>query len=236
MGRMPQFTRRHFLQLVVGACLGSTLFGAEPFARRDSRLARLRPLLAGPVAGAAAAALPLFDGKTLAGWKVTDFAGHGDVTVADGAIVLEAGNDLTGVNYSGELPKTNYELELEAKRVEGGDFFCGVTLPVGDAHCTFIAGGWGGAVVGISSINGDDASENSTTQTVRFEKGRWYRFRIRVTPEKLQAWIDDRQIINLDLAGKKIGMRRGEIEMLEPFGLATFRTKAAVRAIKVRKL
>ena len=37
----------------------------------------------------------------------------------------------------------DYELRLEAKRVEGGDFFCGLTFPVGKEYCTLILGGWG---------------------------------------------------------------------------------------------
>src|SRR5262249_41529542 len=68
----------------------------------------------------------LFDGKTLAGWKITDFAGHGDVTVKDGTIRLETGI-MTGITWSNDLPRINYEITLEAMRVEGSDFFCGLT-------------------------------------------------------------------------------------------------------------
>ncbi|MDQ3621968.1 MAG: DUF1080 domain-containing protein [Verrucomicrobiota bacterium] len=179
---------------------------------------------------------PLFDGKTLEGWKPTDFGGRGEVTVAKGQIVLGAGSDITGVNYTREVPKTNYEVALEAMRVEGSDFMCGLTLPVGDAHFTFIAGGWGGGVVGISSVNGDDASENETTQIMKFDKGRWYKIRVRVTPEKIEAWIDNEQMVNLELAGKTISMRAGEIEQSAPFGIATYQTEAAFRDIKLRAL
>jgi hypothetical protein len=48
----------------------------------------------------------------------------------------------------------NYEIKLEAKKVTGNDFFCGMTFPVGDSFCSFIVGGWGGPVVGLSSIDG----------------------------------------------------------------------------------
>ncbi len=178
----------------------------------------------------------LFDGKTLTGWMATGFSGAGDVAVENGAIVLEPGNDLTGVNYRGETPKTNYEVELEAKRVEGSDFFCGLTVPVGDSHCTLVVGGWGGALVGISSIDGEDASENSTTQTMRFESGKWYRIRLRVTPGKLAAWIGDEQVVNVDISGSKVTLRHGEIELSAPFGIAAYRTRAALRGIKIRKL
>ena len=38
----------------------------------------------------------LFDGKTLAGWKMPEFGGEGHVEVKDGRIVLETGNPMTG--------------------------------------------------------------------------------------------------------------------------------------------
>ena len=44
----------------------------------------------------------LFDGKTLAGWKETNFGGEGEVRVEDGAIVLERGNDMTGISFAGK--------------------------------------------------------------------------------------------------------------------------------------
>jgi hypothetical protein len=76
-------------------------------------------------------------------------------------------------------------------------------------------------LVGISSINGEDASENETSQAKKFEKGRWYKIRVRVTKERLETWIDDEQMVDLELEGKRIAMRPGEIESSKPFGIAT---------------
>lgn len=208
----------------------------DPWTAVPPLLAKLRGLLADQPNAGGAAWLPLFDGKTLAGWRATDFSGAGDVIVEDGAIVLAAGNDLTGITYPGELPKTNYEVELEAKKVQGGDFFCGLTFPVADSHCTLVVGGWGGALVGISSIDGNDASENETTQFRKFVEDKWYRIRVRVAPERIDAWIDDEQLVNVDIAERAISMRPGEIELSKPFGIASFRTRAALRGIKMRKL
>lgn len=116
---------------------------------------------------------PLFDGKTLANWQTTKFAGDGGVTVENGQIILGTGRPLTGITWAGaELPTTNYEVALEAMRVEGRDFFAGVTFPVADSFCSLILGGWGGTVIGLSSINGMDASENETSQSMEFESGR----------------------------------------------------------------
>ena len=101
----------------------------------------------------------MFDGKTLQGWRETDFTRHGQVSVKDGTIVLGTGY-MTGINWTGWFPRSNYEVRLEAVRVDGSDFFAGITFPVRKEHCTWIIGGWGGGVVGLSSIDGFDASEN----------------------------------------------------------------------------
>jgi hypothetical protein len=179
---------------------------------------------------------PLFDGKTLANWESTKFIGEGAVTVENGQIILEPGRDLTGISWIGpELPTTNYEIALQAMRVQGSDFFAGVTFPVADSFCSLILGGWGGTVVGLSSINGMDASENETSQSVQFESGRWYNIRIRVTPEKIEAWLDERQIINQGLKGNKIDTRF-EVRPSQPLGVASWRTKAALRDLRLRRL
>ncbi|HZJ15810.1 MAG TPA: TIM barrel protein [Chthoniobacteraceae bacterium] len=207
----------------------------DPWKAVPPLLAQLRELVPAP-SPPAVQWTPLFDGKSLTGWKLPDFSGSGEVEVKDGAIVLDMGNDLTGINYTGEVPHQNYEVAFEAQRQEGNDFFCALTFPVGESHCTFVVGGWGGALVGISSINGEDASENETSEAKKFEKGRWYKIRVRVTKERLETWIDDEQMVDLELEGKRIAMRPGEIESSKPFGIATYRTRGAVRDIRLRKL
>jgi len=191
---------------------------------------------AAPAKGNGPAWQPLFDGKTLTNWESTKFVGEGAVKVENGQIVLEAGRNLTGITWTGpELPTTNYEIGLQAMRVEGHDFFAGVTFPVADSFCSLILGGWGGTVVGLSSINGVDASENETSQSVEFEAGRWYNIRIRVTPAKIEAWLDERQIINQDLNDNRIGTRI-EVDPSRPLGVASWRTKSALRDLRLRHL
>jgi hypothetical protein len=179
---------------------------------------------------------PLFDGKALTHWQTTKLVGGGSVRVENGQLILEAGKDMTGITWVGpKLPTTNYEIALQAMRVEGNDFFAGVTFPVGESACSLILGGWGGSVVGLSSINGMDASENETSQSVAFESGRWYDVRIRVTPARIEAWLDERQIINQDLKGNSVDVRI-EMELSRPLGVASWRTKAALRNIRLRRL
>ena len=179
---------------------------------------------------------PLFDGKSLANWKSTKFIGEGAVNVENGQIILEAGHDLTGITWVGsDLPTTNYEIALQAMRVQGRDFFAGVTFPVADSFCSLILGGWGGATVGLSSINSMDASENETSQSIDFESGRWYSIRIRVTPAKIEVWLDDRPIIEQELKGNKVSTRI-EVDLSQPLGVASWRTKSALRDFRLRRL
>ncbi len=125
---------------------------------------------------AAAAAPPkeewhsLFDGKSLGKWTPTDFGTQGKIEVKDGQIIIGEGDGCSGITWTGVPPKGEYEIRLQAMRVEGSDFFCGVTFPVNDTFCSFICGGWGGGVVGISSIDGEDASENDTTKYKKFDE------------------------------------------------------------------
>ncbi|HMJ63896.1 MAG TPA: DUF1080 domain-containing protein [Candidatus Binatia bacterium] len=176
----------------------------------------------------------LFDGKTLAGWRISDFAGKGPVRVENGILILEMGT-MTGVTYTNPTPTMNYEISLDAMRVEGNDFFCGLTFPVGKDPCSLIVGGWGGGVVGLSSLDGQDAANNETTQYLNFEKGRWYHIRLRVVPNKIEAWIDNDKVVDADTTDRKISIRI-EVEESRPLGIATWSTTAALSNIHVRKL
>jgi hypothetical protein len=178
----------------------------------------------------------LFDGKTLDGWKPSDFAGQGEPAVEEGKLILPVGVALTGVTYTGgDLPKTNYEIALDAQRVDGADFFCGLTFPVGDSHASLILGGWGGSLCGISSLDDEDAAHNETRTTRPFKSGQWYHVRLRVLPERLIAWVDDAKIIDVNTRGKQISLRR-DIDASKPLGLASFQTTAAIKDVKIRKL
>jgi len=178
----------------------------------------------------------LFDGKTLEHFEVPQFGGDGSVEVENGVIKLGQGVMLTGVTYKqDDFPKSNYELTWEARRTMGIDFFAAATFPVKDSHCSFIPGGWGGAVVGLSCINGEDASENETTKYIAFKDNQWYQFKVRVTDKKIEAWIEGKQVVDANIEGKKISTRN-EVDLSEPMGIAAWQSAAEIRKIELRIL
>jgi hypothetical protein len=183
-------------------------------------------------------AIVLFDGKTLDGWKKTDFYGAKDVDVrvADGAIVLPLGDSMTGVTTTRtDLPKTNYELTYEAMRTEGVDFFAAATFPVGKSCLTLVNGGWGGNVTGLSCIDGADASENETTQGYSYRNKTWYRFRIVVTDQAVRCAVDDKEIIAVDVSNHTLSTRI-QVRLSEPLGFATWEAGGLVRNVRMRPL
>ncbi len=180
----------------------------------------------------------LFDGKSLDGWEVIDYAGHGPTEVKDGVLVISQGELLSGVRYTkgAELPKVNYEVELEARRMMGTDFFCCLTFPYKESHASYVVGGWGGSVVGISSIDNMDAYDNETNTVQEFDDEKWYKIRLRPTDDRIQAWIGDEKVVNVGLKDREVSMRFGEIEDSVPFGLSTFTVTAEMRNIRIREL
>ncbi|OFY67994.1 MAG: hypothetical protein A2V64_01990 [Bacteroidetes bacterium RBG_13_43_22] len=177
----------------------------------------------------------LFDGKTLEGWEITNFGPQGPVYVSGGEIILGMGDGCTGITWTKEFPETNYRVTLEAKRIAGNDFFCGMTFPVGKDPCSLIVGGWGGTVVGLSSINKMDASENETTSMKRFEKDHWYRICLIVKEDTIKAYIDDAEVVDFVKGDKTLSIRP-EVELSKPFGIASWYTTAALRNIRLEKI
>jgi len=167
-------------------------------------------------------------------FQLVSLGDEGDQLWQDEKLHLNLAAGLTGVRYLGELPVEPYEVELEARRLNGSDFFCGLTVPVRDSAVTLIVGGWGGGLVGISSLDEKDASENETCSYRSFENERWYHIRLVVENESLEAWIDGEKVIDVDTAGKALGLRPGPIEQCGRMGLATWQTEAEFRSIRWR--
>jgi len=176
----------------------------------------------------------LLNPQMLKSWKKSNFSSSGPVSIKDSLIIIGAGNGLTGVTWSDFFPKKNYEISLEVKRVEGNDFFCGLTFPVRGTNCSLIVGGWGGMVVGISNVDWFDASENITTLSKTFQNNQWYFIRLNVTNEKILVWIDNNLIIDLVYLNHQLSIHQLMKPAL-PFGIATWKTKAYFRNILLKE-
>lgn len=177
----------------------------------------------------------LFDRKSLTGWKVikeNDFKNHGTVAVTNDVIHIGKGQPAAGIKVAGDFPRINYEVAFEARRTEGNDFFCGVTFPIHDNYCSFIVGGWGGGVVGLSNIDTMAAVENDTTRYLEVKDNQWYTIRLRVTEQRVIAWIDGEEFANIEVANHKFDIW-WEQEPVRPFGIASWNTSAEVRNIRL---
>lgn len=165
----------------------------------------------------------------LEGWEKTNFGGEGAVEIKDGVLVLMPGEPMTGVNKLGkDFPTENFEMQWQAQRLDGSDFFVGITFPVGKEHCSLIVGGWGGGLVGISSIDGNDASENETASYRNFKNGQWYEFKVRVDAKNITVWIDKEQILEVPRGERKFSVR-AEVMRSRPLGYCVFQSKVTVK-------
>jgi hypothetical protein len=177
----------------------------------------------------------LFNGVSLDNWEIIDFEGHGNVSIVDSCIVIDKGDLISGIRWTEDFPKTNYEINLDAKRVDGRDFFCGMTFPVKESFVTLVLGGWGGSVVGLSSIDGYDAANNQTGNQYRFASGWWYGIHLRVTDRKIEAWIEGEKIVDFTIENSRLSLR-SEVESSVPFGITTYKTTGALRKIRLHMI
>ncbi len=179
--------------------------------------------------------LSLVEEPRLSDWKFIDFGGRDAFQKQAGQLTVEAGYPLAGFVFGGAFPTSNYELELEAQKIDGTDFFCLVTFPVGEQSCSLVLGGWGGTVTGISCVNQKDASDNLTTSARKYEYQRWYRVSIRVQAERLLCRVDDQLIVDLPLQDVQLSVRT-DIAATEPLGICSFETAAAWKNIRYKSL
>jgi serine/threonine protein kinase len=188
----------------------------------------------------------MFDGKTLDGWRQETkgaFAqdGVGSVNYENGELKLSRENGgAVGVAATGTVPRTNYEIEVEAMRVSGSDF-ASLHFPVGDACCTLMVGAGADSpdVVALDTLDGERGFDNETAKHANFESGRWCLVRLRVTDDRIQVWIDKDQVTDLAREGHAFGLG-WENSWDAPLGIYAWSTGAAaesrVRSIRIRQL
>lgn len=193
----------------------------------------------------------LFDGKTLTGWIPLELGGSGPVEIEEDFVPagqkeekpltilrINRGDMLSGMAWTNGPVRMDYEIEWKAMRVDGNDFFAAMSFPVKDSYVTFVPSGWGGSVGGISSVNGHDASENETSTHLPLKDLTWYTFKVRVTEKKIEAWVDDKRIVNLLTEGKELGLRSGSPSEIKRYGIVctAYRTTGAIKEMRMRKL
>ncbi len=176
-------------------------------------------------------------------WKPIVYGGEAESLIDGNEIHLNRGDPLTGLAFRGDLAsilpesQEGYQLRFEAKRVDGHDFFCGATFPVGtDGRLTLVLGGWGGGLAGLSSLDGMDASQNDTTSYRRFERDRWYDIEIKVTASHVECSIDGKR---LNLVERSLYTKlwvRPEVELSVPLSFSSFSTYGVIRNPRVRSL
>ncbi len=183
--------------------------------------------------------IDLFDGKSLNGWEAVERFPRegepGEVRVRNGEIILERGNKWSAISCTRGVLSVDYELELDAMRVEGNGSFCCMVFPVSGLRATLEVGGLGGDVVGIAGLDGKHADANETTKRMKFQNGRWYRMRLRVTESRIEFWIDGEAKINLNTTDRRFGVPitfRG----IRTLGMGSSQTKAALRNIRLRRV
>ncbi len=188
-------------------------------------------------------AFDLLSPALLPHWQSAAMPDSGRVEITPASLTLHPGQPMTGVRFAGDwdqlaLPWIDYALHFEARRLAGSDFFATCTFPVGapDRCVSFVLGGWGGGLIGISNIDYLNASENSTRGELRFEDGRWYRLRIEVRVHDLRVWLDGRPIVNTSIKGRHLSLRTGDIALCAPLGFATWYTHGEVRAVSMERL
>lgn len=184
----------------------------------------------------------LLDEVHASSWQAAGIPDEGLFSLRDGTLTIPVGLPMSGCKFPVwhdlGLPDTRYAITYEAMRVEGEDIFGMCTFPVGShqAHATFVLGGWGGTLTGISSLDFKDASENSTRAEQKFANQVWHRVRLEVRPEDIRAWVNDRLVVNVSIKGRRVTLRPGFIDHCLPFGFATWNTVGQIRRVTVETL
>jgi hypothetical protein len=108
-------------------------------------------------------------------------------------------------------------------------------FPVNEDYCSFVAGGWGGSTIGLSSVDGMYAAENETGTYKSFDEKTYYQFKLRVSEHAITASIDGKEYVNLKTKGRKLSLHPA-MEPAKPLGISCYATVAGVKDIQFREL
>ena len=188
----------------------------------------------------------LFDSKTLNGLERQTrgcFAeGTGEVSVNDGKLVLShTGGFGIGIASTLRVPTVDYEVNIEAMRIEGLEF-ASLHFPFHESAYSLSVGSGADHVVGIWFVDGKRGDENATTRRIAFKNNRWYRIRLRVCRRRIQAWIDGEQMFDLSTESSKLTPDDFQAAAwnhsfgVYGVGMAGESCRSVVRAIQIRSL
>jgi hypothetical protein len=145
-------------------------------------------------------------------------------------LIISEGVRLNGLIFNplNNMAWESFELELDVKKINGNDFLCGLTFPVGNIKrlVTLVLGGWGGSVNGISCIDGNDAFNNCTASNKDYLFNQWYHVKVQVTPTQITVWVDQECIIDFTHQDRHLSLRSSEIEFYQPFSITTYKTQS----------
>ena len=165
-------------------------------------------------------------------WKSSD---NKPLAVGSDMITIEPGNPYSGATWTGPFPTDNYELSLEATRLEGQDIFCGIVFPIREDTCSLILGGWDNSLLGMSMIDGLSAAENVTSYPESFTNHTWSTVVLKVTSGNVSVTLNEKTVIDLQRDHHTFSLYPG-LEMYEPFGFFTYNSKALIRNPTLRML
>ena len=185
--------------------------------------------------GLAAGQTLLFDGKSLEGWKQTPFTGQGEVRVEEGTLVLGPGKPMTGITWTGSFPRSSYEVRFEAmgRRATISSpalrFRSGTRLPPG-------YGRLGRRHRGHLQHRRMGRIRQRDQILLQFRK----RPMVCASPagdrRPIQAWIDEQPIVNVDIAGRNIGLRMARSSCRRRSASRPTRRPERLRKIEYRAL
>jgi len=179
----------------------------------------------------------LFDGASLAGWRIVDPTSEGrkgpSVSLANGRLEIDGGKKVAGIVWTRETPREGYELTAEVMRVQGQGAFATLAFPVGDTACALILGGNTGS--GLDTVDGQSLPRNETRRDASFENDRWYKASVRVTATRIEAKVDGKTLLEIPRAGHEFALPEWAAEFA-PLGVLSWRAVAAVRSVHLRRL
>jgi hypothetical protein len=59
---------------------------------------------------------------------------------------------------------------------------------------------------------------------------------VEVRQSRIRVWINDEQVVNVNIEGREVGLREGEIKLSAPLGFASYGTSGAIRKVEYRAL